>query len=327
MSTKKALVAVFLSLAAVMIYLAGPSLHQDNQKVIAIMTLVSHPALDSVQDAIKAELAEQGYVDGKNVRYVIRNASGQIQLAATIASEVSALNPDVTIAITTPMAQAAAKVVKGPFVWAAVTDPLGAGIVKRMDIGEGQTTGVSDAWPYEEQLKLIRRIAPAVKRLGVLYNPSEAPSQYGIKEIRRFSKELGFEISEAAVNSTADVFPVAQNLAPNVDALFLSSDSTAIGGVAAATRVAIDRQIGLYVGDSGTVAKGGIAAVSVGYFQLGRDTGMLAARLLKGERSIPPVVAKGIEVYVNKKAAELMGVPIPDEVTRSATKVFDSIAQ
>lgn len=327
MNRRIALVTALMALVAVAGYFVTKDQRHDEQKVIAIVTLVSHPALDSVQEAIKTELTEQGYVDGKTAKYVVRNANGQIQLAATIASEVSALKPDVTIAITTPMAQALAKAIKGPLVFSAVTDPVGAGIVKSMDKGEGVVTGVSDAWPYEEQLKLIRKIGPNIKRLGVLYNPGEAPSQYGIKEIRRFSKDMGFEISEGAVNTTNDVYPVAQNLAHNVDALFLSSDSTAIGGVAGAMRVAVDRKIGLFVGDSGTVAKGGVAAVSVGYPQLGRDTGKLAVRLLKGERNIPPVVAKGIDIYVNKKAAEMMGIDLTENVVRSATKVYESVAE
>jgi putative ABC transport system substrate-binding protein len=70
-----------------------------------------------------------------------------------------------------------------------------------------------------------------------------------------------------------------------------------------------------------------VAAVSVGYQQVGRDTGRLAARLLKGERDIPPIIAKGIDVYVNKKAAELMGIALPEDVVRSATKVYESIAE
>jgi len=327
MNRRLALIALLVTLIAAVGYFVTLEPRHDEQKVIAIVSLMSHPALDSVLEAVKTELTEQGYVDGQNARYITRNASGQIQLAATIASEVSALRPDVTIAITTPMAQAVAKTIKTPFVFSAVTDPVGAGIVKSMDVGEDMVTGVSDAWPYEEQLKLIRKIGPGIKRLGVLYNPGEAASQYGIKEIRRFSKEAGFEITEGAVNSTSEVYPVAQNLATSVDALFLSSDNTAIGGVAGAMRVAVDRKIGLFVGDSGTIAKGGVAAVSVGYSQLGRDTGKLAARLLKGERNIPPVIAKGVDVYLNKKAAELIGIELPEDVVRSATKIYEDISE
>jgi putative ABC transport system substrate-binding protein len=326
MSKSKLVAIALIVVAAIATWLMAPAPSDQPQKLIAVMTLVSHPALDSIQEGIKSELAAQGFVEGKNAKYLVRNASGQIQLAATIAAEIAALKPDVAIAITTPMAQAAGKAIKSPLVFSAVTDPVGAGLVKSMDKGEGELTGVSDAWPYEEQLKLIRRIGPGIKKLGVIYNPGEAPSQYGIKEIRRYASGLGFEIEEGAVNSTIEVFPVAKSLAARVDALFLSSDSTAIGGVAAAMRVAADRKIGLFVGDSGTVAKGGLAAVSVGYTELGHETGRLAARLLRGERSIAPVVAKGVDVYLNKKAAELMGITLPEDVVRSATKVYETIA-
>lgn len=300
---------------------------QPDTKVVAIATLMSHPALDAVQDSLVKELDRQGLIDGKNVRYVIRNANGQIQLAANIANELASQSPDIIVAITTPMAQAVVKTARCQVVFAAVTDPVGAGLVKSLDKGEENVTGTSDAWPYEDQLKLIRRISPDVKRLGVLYNPGEAASQYGIKEIRRFAPGLGLELVEGSVSSTGEVYPVAQNLAGRVDALFLSSDNTVIGGVSAAVKVAMEHKRPLYVGDSGTVEKGGLAAVSVGYSELGTETGKLVIRILNGERNIATVVAGGSEVYVNKKAAEMMGVTIPEAVLRDATKVYEGIKQ
>lgn len=296
-------------------------------KTVAIATLMSHPALDAVQENLKKELAKEGYIEGQNVRYVLRNASGQVQLAANIASELASQNPDAVVAITTPMAQAVAKTVHRPVIFAAVTDPVGAGLVKSLDQGEENITGTSDAWPYEDQLKLIRLISPDAKRLGVLYNPGEAASQYGIKEIKKFAPALGFEIVEGAVSSTTDVYPVAQNLAGRTDALFLSSDNTVIAGVAAAVKVAVERKMPLYVGDSGTVEKGGLAAVSVGYAELGTKTGELVGRVLNGEKNIPTVVSHGDEIYLNKKAAEMMGVTLSEEVLKRATKIYDSIKE
>ncbi len=296
-----------------------------HMKVIALATLMAHPALDSVQSNLRTELEHEGFVEGKTVRYILRNANGQTQLAANIANELSSQNPDITVAITTPMAQAIAKTARSPIVFGAVTDPVGAGLVKSIDRGEPMITGTSDAWPYEDQLKLIRKISPGAKRLGVLYNPGEAASQYGIKEISRLAPRYNFELVEGSVSSTGEVYPVAQNLAGRVDALFLSSDNTVIGGVAAAVKVAIEHKMPLYVGDSGTVEKGGLAAVSVGYAELGKETGKLVVRVLNGERNIPTVVAKGSEVFINKKSAELMGVTIPKDVLLSATKVHETI--
>lgn len=296
-------------------------------KVVAIATLMSHPALDQVEAGIKAELAARGHIEGTNVRYIERSANGQVQLAATIASEINAMQPDIAVGITTPIAQSLVKNPSCPVVFAAVTDPVGAGIVKSLDTGEGAVTGTSDAWPYQEQLKLIRAMLPNARRLAVLYNPGEAASQYGILKIRTFAPQYGFTLVEGAVSTTSEVFPVASNLVRKVDALFLSSDNTVIGGVAGAVKVAVEHKVPLFVGDSGTVEKGGLAAVSVGYEQLGRDTGVLVDRMLKGERNIPTVIATGADIYINLKSAELMGVTVPDSLVRAATKTFDAIKQ
>jgi putative tryptophan/tyrosine transport system substrate-binding protein len=109
--------------------------------------------------------------------------------------------------------------------------------------------------------------------------------------------------------------------------LFLLSDYTVIDGVAAAVKVAVEHQMPLYVSDIGTVEKGGLAAVSVDYSKLGVETVMLVARSLHGERNIPTVVARGSEVYINKKAAEIMGVSITEELLRNATKIYENIKE
>lgn len=321
---------VFGLVAVAVVVLLGAVLlrgHVGTQKLVAVATLMTHPALDSVQQGMKEELAREGYVEGKTVRYVTRNANSQVQLAASIANDLAGQHPAVTVAIATPMAQAVAKVAGTPVVFAAVTDPVGAGLVASLDRGEPTVTGTSDAWPYEDQLKLIHEISPAVKRLGVLYNPGEAASQYGIKRIREYAGAQGYQLVEGAVDNTNSVYSTAQSLASRADALLLSSDNTVIAGVAAAIKVAIEHKMPLYVGDSGTVEKGGLGAVSVGYHQLGVETGKLVARVLKGERNIPTVVGHGDEIYINLKSAELMGVQVPQTVLARATKVFHEIAK
>jgi putative ABC transport system substrate-binding protein len=184
-------------------------------------------------------------------------------------------------------------------------------------------TGATDAWPYEDQLKLIREISPKVRRLAVIFNPGEASSQYGMKLIRQFAPRHGLELVEGAVSNTSDVYPVVAALVGQVDAVLLSSDSTAIGGVTGALRVATKETIPLYVGDSGTVKKGGLAAVSIGYDKLGTETGKLAARVLRGERNIPIISPQGSEVVVNLKAAQLMGVVIPPSVLARAAALTE----
>jgi len=300
---------------------------QPSVKTVAIATLMSHPAIDQVAHGIKTELDREGWKEGINIRYVDRNANQQMTVVPTIASDLAAQNLDVIVGITTPMAQALRRVVKSPLVFAAVTDPVGAGVVSDMTRPEPLVTGSSDAWPYRDQLLLIRQILPKAKTLGVLYNPGEAASQYGIQQIRHYAPEFSFSIIEASANSVGDVVPAAQSLIGRVDALFLSSDNTVIGGATGAIKVAIANHKALFAGDSGTVRIGALASVSVGYEQLGIDTGRLVGRVLKGEKNIPIVVAQGSDVYINRKAAEMMGVTIPQAVVDHATKVYDTIGQ
>ncbi len=305
-------------------FAASPQAHYT----IGIANFTQHPILDSILEGMKSELTREGFVEGTNIEYINRNANGQIQLSATIANDLVSRRPDIIVALTTPMAQAVVKVAKPaniPVVFATVTDPVGAGIVKSLDVGEPNITGASDAWPFEAQMRLIREITPKVRRLGVLFNPGEAASQYGMREIRRYAPVLGFTIVEGSVGSTNDVYPVARGLGGRVDALFLSSDNTVISGMAGALQVAVQNKLPLYVGDSGTVQKGGLATVSVGYRALGVDTGRLIARFLRGDRTIPTIVERGSEVFVNTKAAELMGVTIPAAVLKRATHVYQTI--
>jgi len=295
-------------------------------KTIAIATLMSHPALDAVIQNAEAELARRGFVEGKTARFIRRNANGQPELASIIASEVSSQNPDVVIAITTPMAQAFARVRKGPLVFAAVTDPVSAGLVADLARPVPAITGTSDAFPYLEQLRLVREITPAVSVIGVIFNPGESSAQYGIQQLRRHASELGFRLLEAPITSTTDVAPAAEGLirGRGAEALMITSDNTSIAGVAGAVQVAIRARKPLYVGDAGSVEQGGLATVSVGYDHLGVETGALAARFLAGERNLPVVVAGAAAVHVNTRAASLMNVKIPSAVLARAT-VHDRI--
>ncbi len=304
----------------------GENAPDPELRTVAIATLVAHPALDALQDNLIKELAAQGFRDGKQIRLVIRNASGQMQVLPIIASDLAALRPDVTVSITTPVTQAIVNAVPGRIVFSAVSDPVGAGIVPSLTSTSDRITGATDAWPYDDQLRLVKGITPSVRRLGVIYNPAESASQYGMKLIRKFAPGHGLEIVEGAVSNSSDVLPVAEILARKSDALMLSSDSTAIGGVAGALRVATRQKIPLYVGDSGTVSKGGLAAVSIGYERLGIQTGQLVARVLRGETRIPIVSPDGSDVYVNTRAAELMGVTLPPTVLEKA-HVIDRIAE
>lgn len=289
---------------------------------VAVATLMTHPALDAVIANMKAELTARGYTEGTKIEYVVKNANGDSNLAVTIVRELERTKPDVLVAVTTPVAQVAAKEAKSPLVFSAVTDPVSAGVVASLTSPPPNVTGVSDAWPYKAQLALAREIVPAAKRLGVLFNPGEAASQYGIARIKELAPALGFDVVEIPVSNSQEIVGALRVKVRSVDAIYLSSDNTVIQGMPAALKVCLDNKKPLFVGDSGTVEKGGLAAVSVGYAGVGKSTGDLVARFLSGQRSLPVVVAEGDEIFLNVDTAKRLGIDIPEALRRRATRVF-----
>src|SRR4051794_13137045 len=87
------------------IALCGACSRSPDVKTVGVATLMSHPALDALQNSMVEEMAREGFVEGKNIKYVNRNANGQQQLAATIANDLAGQSLDAIVAITTPMAQ------------------------------------------------------------------------------------------------------------------------------------------------------------------------------------------------------------------------------
>jgi putative tryptophan/tyrosine transport system substrate-binding protein len=218
-------------------------------KTIAVVNLMAHPILDDVQKGLLDELAKAGYADNDSTRIIIKNASGQTNLIPSIINDVKLANPDLVIAITTPVAQEFKGKVKCPIVFAAVTDPVGAGLVNDLNVAEENITGSSDRTDIEANIRLIRQIHPKATRLGLLFNPAEAASQYGLRETQKYAPKYGFTLVEGVVNSTAEMYPVVNSIINKVDVMFISTDNTVAAAIPAAIRLSFDKKIPLYAFD------------------------------------------------------------------------------
>lgn len=324
-ATRRVRILSFILLLVAVVASGCTTSSDEKQPTIAIANLQQHPILNAVEDGVVDELAERGYKADSTANFVMRNANGDQQRVATIASNLSTQDPDVVVPISTPVAQAVVKQVDVPVVFGALTDPVGAGIMSSLDSTREKITGTTDALPYRAQLRLVRRISKDARQLGMLFNPGEASSQYAIKQVRRLAPDLGFELVEGPVSSSNEVYPVAQDLANRVDVLLISTDNTVAAGIAGAVRIASEQDIPLYACDRGSVQKGAIAAVSPGYYRIGRKTGELAARMLQGERHLPVAQPDSGNIYLNLESAGRMGVKVPEDVRGEATETYDSI--
>lgn len=290
---------------------------------VATTAIVEHPALDAVRDGIKEVLSESGYNEG-DLKFTYESAQGNPAIAAQIARKLVGESPDVIVAISTPSAQSAVTATRDiPVVFSAVTDPLGAKLVSNYEVPGANVTGLSDMSPVAQHLLLIQEFLPNLKKIGVPYNPGE-PNAVAIVEILKTEAlGMGIEIVEAPAPKSSDVMIAAQKLIGDVDAIYTPTDNTILTALESVVKVGIDGQLPVFSADTGSVERGAIAALGFNYGDIGRQTGEVVVRILKGEKAgdIPVRVANGSELYVNPKMAARMGVEIPESVMARATKV------
>ena len=292
---------------------------------VATTAIVEHPALDAIRDGVKEVLNENGYT-GDNLKFTYESAQGKTDIAAQIARKMVGDEPDVIVAIATPSAQAAVTVSDSiPVVFSAVTDPLGAKLIPNLVKPGGNVTGLSDMANIGEHFSLIKEFIPNLKAIGIPYNPGEANSVSMLAQAKKVAAEMGIKIVESSAPRTSDVMIAAKQLVGKVDAIYAPIDNTIISAVESIIKVGMDAQIPVFAGDTDTVSRGAVAAVGYDYFDLGRQTGEIVIRILKGEKAgdIDVKMAKGTNLFVNPKMAQRMGIDVPSTVLARATKIIE----
>jgi putative ABC transport system substrate-binding protein len=326
-------VCVVLAVALVLVLALGIGRQPAEQapaKVykIGIAQLGTHDALDAAREGFIAQMEEEGFVEGENVTYIIRNAAFKSSNYATIAQYFVSLDVDLIFSIATPITQACASAVEGtgiPVVFAAVTDPVTAGFADNWTVPGGQVTGASDWADVGAQVKLGMDIHPA-SRLGVIYNAGEVNSVVQIDELKKVQSSLNItEIVEATAATTADVYAAAQSLVGRVDAIWEPSDNTVAGAIQSVIQVCEDNDIPLFASDVGMAREGCISGLGLDYYVNGQEAAKLAARVLKGEdpANIPISTTPMTIVYLCPDAAERMGTTIPQAVLDTATELCE----
>jgi len=310
--------------AAATLALVLPAKAED--VTVAVTAIVEHPALDAARDGVKEALEAAGYKEGENLKFIYESAQGNPATAAQIARQFVGDNPSVIVPISTPSAQAVVSATKDiPVVFTAVSDPVGAQLVKDMDKPGGNVTGLSDLSPVAEHLALIKEILPNVKTIGYLYNSGEANSVSLLAVLKAEAEKAGLTVVESAATKSAEVQGAARALVGRADAIYVPTDNTIISALEGAVAVAEEAKLPLFTADTDSVSRGAVAALGFNYKDVGRQTGEVVVRILKGEKpgDIAVKVAAGTDLVINKGAAAKMGVTLPEAVVGRATRVIE----
>lgn len=312
------------TLAAAAAFAAPWAQAQSDVKTVGITAIVDHPALDSVRKGVQDELKDLGWEEGKDLKLSYQSAQGNTATAGQIARKFAGDKVDAIVAIATPSAQAAVAATKSiPVVFTAVTDPVAAKLVADWQPSGTNVTGVSDALPLAAQMDLLLKVKPDAKRVGYVYSPGEVNSTIVLKELKTELEKRGMSVAEAAAPRTVDIPSAAKSLVGKVDVIYTTTDNNVVSAYESMVRVAQEAKLPLVAADTDSVKRGATAALGMNYYDLGRQTGKIVDRILKGTKpgEIAPEVGAKMSLMVNPDAAEKQGITLPESLIKEAAEV------
>ncbi|KHM52274.1 ABC transporter substrate-binding protein, partial [Anaerovibrio lipolyticus] len=198
----------------------------SDQKVVGIVQLVEHDALDAANKGFRDALKERGYEEGKNLKIDNQNAQADQSNLQNIGQRFVSNHVDLIYAIATPAAQTVANLTKDiPIVGSAITDYVGAKLVKSNDVPGGNVTGTSDMNPIKDQVDLLIKLCPNAKTIGCVYTSSEVNSEIQFKAMKEYAESKGLKVEAATISNVNDIQQAAQSLVGKVDAFYLPTDN------------------------------------------------------------------------------------------------------
>ena len=308
---KRLAIAISILLMIIM-PIAAEGANETGTLRIGISKLLSHPALDSIEQGIKDYLAEAGI----DAEIEVQNANGEISTAASIAQLFRTEGKDAVIGIATPTAQALANVFDDiPVIYSSVTDVEAAGLDNIPNV-----CGVSDQVPVKEHYDLIEEITGA-ERIGMVYTSGEANGISAMEQMKKVCEENGTELVTASVSNSSEVRMAALSIIDRVDAMYVAIDNTVVSAIVSMSDVCSDASIPLFSADV-TSAEGTEVLLAGGfdYYASGRLTGGILERILNGEscEEIGTVYLTDLELYINLEVAEKLGLDIPQDILERA---------
>ena len=317
-SPKRALACTTLMLLGTLVFsaLAPPALAQSKKVVIA--NFGPHGSLDQVVAGFKQAMADKGYIAGKTVTYDYSEVGFDPSLVPQMLTKLEAESPDLMLTVTTPVTQAAVKLVRNkqlPIVFASVTDPVAAGIVPSWAHGSARFVGASNMQGMDSVVTFARALLGDVHSFGILYDPAEANDVAAVTDAEAVAKRDGVTFRPIAVDSVGDIGQRVTAL-QGVDFIYGIPSNLLMPALPAIASAADRMKIPL-ISSSPQGAQDGIAlaAVSVSWSKVGYQAGLLGAQILGGAKpdqlaNYKPTAGDDAPV-INGKRLKAMGKTLP----------------
>ncbi len=311
---KKQLMAMTLS-AAMIACLTGITVSADDETyTVGICQSMQHVALDAATEGFEDALTD---ALGDAVTFDEQNASGDTANCATIINSFVSADVDLILANATASLQAAAAGTDSiPILGTSITDYGAALDIDFTGTVGGNISGTSDLAPLDEQAAMLNELFPDAENVGILYCSAEANSKYQADVITEFLEDMGYTVESYTFADSNDIAAVVQSAVDSSDVMYIPTDNTAASNTEIIDNIARPAGVPIIAGEEGICSGCGVATLSISYYDMGYETGEMAAEILTGESDIsemPVQYAPDVTKEYNAEIADELGVEIPDD--------------
>ena len=310
----KKLIALLLAVLMVVSMTACSAAKADGTYVIGICQIAPHEALDAATEGFKAALTE---AFGDKVTFKTENAGGEFNNCGTIVDGFIAEGVDMILANATgPLQAAKAATATIPILGTSVTDYATAlNIANWTGTVGGNVSGTSDLAPLDQQAAMVKELFPDAKNVGLLFCSAEPNSVYQVEQMKTYLEDLGYTCAEFGFTDVNDLASVTQTACDASDVIYIPTDNTAANNTEAIANVVIPAGVPVVAGEAGICSGCGVATLSIDYYDLGYETGNMAAQILTGKADIatmPVKFAPNVTKMYNATNCTALGVQVPD---------------
>ncbi|MBU5670086.1 ABC transporter substrate-binding protein [Peptoniphilus sp. MSJ-1] len=291
----------------------------DEQVKIGVISYIEQVSLDNAIKGFEDRLKEEGI----NAQLEVENLQGDNALTTTAPKKFEGDEYKLVYAVATPSAQGAKTALPNKnIIYAAVTDPVEAGLIEAPDKID-HVTGVNDAVSAKTQLESFLKIYPDVKTIGTLYSTSEANSLVQIEDLKKACDELGLKVEIVGINNINDVSQALQTITNKIDAYYALTDNTVASAGPIVAEILLNNNLPSVSAEEGQMSKGLLMSEGVDYYEHGKQAADLAIRILNGEdiKNVHAEDNKKAAKKINEKTAKALGLDLNSENLKDAELV------
>ena len=298
---------------------AGPG------KRLALFQFTDSVVLDVSARGVIDRLKQSGILEKENITIDQKLAHGDFSTAQSMAQDIVSKNYDYIVTISTVSLQVTVNNNKKiPHVFGTVTDPIKAGVAKNFKNHPPNMTGLATPQPVESTVRLMRRVFPNAKIIGMIWNPAEANSEICTLMTREAAKKYGFKLVEVQITGTQEIDEALRSvLGSSPDIFFTSGDTTVSSVIPSIAQKLRQKKIPYITNTPADIDSGAFMCLGADYYDVGLKTADLAIRVIRGEKpsGIPIVSYVPEQLTVNLSLAKEYGITISNDLIKKAVKV------